>query len=442
MERLGRDRASSRLELYGVIGAASLQAVPTPLFDPEAGLANADRALALAEASGDVAGQAKAHWLRMLVETRHNSRAAVAAGLASLELARRYGLREQEAFTLNDIQSNYQVLGQPEAALRALDEARPIWESLDNLPMLADNLASAAMLYSLLAEYDAAFERARQSLAVSDRTGNLWGQSYARIAIGVSHFARGDLGEAIRQLTLCVELAERAGFLYPQVAMQSLLAIAYGQAGELRRAEARARRVREVEQANPFPGQVSGKATLGWVAVQRGELEAAERWLQGLDIAITSQSISMLDSPVPLAMADSAFHLARRDFARALESIDSFSATFESFAWRVIRAPLLLARGRALAGLGRPAEARQVFETARVEMAAKGFEAGLWEVEAELAALHHAAGDPLPASELSRSAAAHLTAVADGLSDLGLKESFLAQPRVRSILELAASLAP
>src|SRR3989304_10608723 len=127
----------------------------------------------------------------MLVRTRIDAKAAVVAGNASLKLARRHGLREQEAFTLNDIQSNYQVLGQSDRALQALEEARPIWRELNNLPMLADNLASTAMLHAILAQYDLGIDRPRGALAISEQTGNLWGQSYGRIAIGLAHCARG-----------------------------------------------------------------------------------------------------------------------------------------------------------------------------------------------------------------------------------------------------------
>lgn len=438
LEALGRERASPRLQLAGVIGATSLQAVPTPLFDPVAALANTERALALAQAAGDPAGQAKAYWLQMLVQTRIDAKAAVAAGTASLELARNNGLREQEAFTLNDIQANYQVLGQPDRALQALEEARPIWRSLDNLPMLADNLASTAMLHALIAEYALAIDRAHESLAISDRTGNLWGQSYGRIAIGVTHFARGDLGPAIREMTRCVEVSEQAGFVYPQVAMRSLLAIAYGLAGDLETAAQLAQRVRQLEEVSPLPGQVSGAATQAWIAVRRGDLDQAKSLLDDIARGVARRGDALMESPVPLAIVEPAYYLARTDYSGALRSIERLSATFENYAWRIIRAPLLMARGHALVGLGRTTEASDVFQTARSEMTAQGFDTGLWEVEAELAGLVKAEGDSAESARLLRSAATRIEVIAAGLRELGLEESFLAQPRIRSIREQAA----
>jgi tetratricopeptide (TPR) repeat protein len=438
LEALGRERAAPGLELAGVIGATSLQAVPTPLFDLVAALANAERALALAQAADDPAGQAKAYWLQMLVQTRIDAKAAVAAGNASLELARKHGLREQEAFTLNDIQANYQVLGQPDRALQALEEARPIWRSLENLPMLADNLASTAMLHSWHAEYDLGVDRARESLAISDRTGNLWGQSHGRIAIGLSYFARGELGPAIQEIARCIELSEQAGFVFPQIAMRSLLAIAYGQGGDLKTAEELALRVRQVEEVSPLPGLASGASTQAWIAVQQGDFDQARHLLEGVNQEIAHLADALLDIRVPLAMAEPAYYLARKDFAGALQSAEAFSSTFERYAMRIIRGPLLMARGRALVGLGRAAEALVAFDTARSEMVGQGFDAGLWEVEAELAGLAKAEGDSAESARLLRSAAEHIEVIAAGLREIGLEESFLAQPRIRSIREQAA----
>lgn len=438
LEAIGRQRAAPKLQLAGVIGAASLQAVPTPLFDPERAMVNVERALDLAQKIGDPAGQAKAYWLQMLVLTRIDAKAAVVAGNASLDLARRYALREQEAFTLNDISSNFQTLGQPERALQALKEARPIWRSLDNLPMLADNLARTAMLHAMIAQLDQAVDRAHESLAISDRTGNLWGQSYGRIAIGLAHFARGELGPAIRELTRCVDLAEQAGFLYPQVAMRLILAIAYGEAGDLETAAQLARLGRDTERTSPLPGQVSGEATLAWVAVRRGDLTEAERLLQGKEEKIAALAGAMLDNPLSLAAATTAYYIARKDFSRCLQATEDFAATFERSAWRISRAPMLLARARALVGLGRKVEAGETLAAARSEMVAQGLGVGLWEVEAELAALSESAGDTAQSADLFRSAARRIEQIADGLKELGLAQTFLAQSHIRAIQDSAA----
>jgi tetratricopeptide (TPR) repeat protein len=437
LESLGRARSLPRFELAALIGMTSLQAVPTPLFDPTRAIASARRAVALAESIGDPAGQAKAYWLQMLAQTRVSAQDAVAAGQASLDLARRHGLREQEAFTLNDIQSNYQVLGQPDFALQALESARPIWRDLDNLPMLADNLASTSMLQAVMTEYAQAVELARESLAVSDRTGNLWGQSYGRVGLCLTHFGRGELGPGIREMNRCVELAEQAGFIYPQVAVRGLLALAYSRAGDLSTAAAQAARIQDVEAGSPVKEQLTGLAVRAWIAVQQGDLHRAEALLSGVNAESENLAMQLGDSPVPLSLTLCAYHMARQDFAQALSLVDRFSQMFDRFGWRIIRLPLLLVRGRALAGLDRSAEAWDTLESLRQAVEAQGECPALWEVEAELSRHAPPDADPQAAPRLLRSAAGRIRHIAAGLAELGLDRSFLEQPDVRSVLERA-----
>src|SRR3990172_7400425 len=219
--------------------------------------------------------------------------------------------------------------------------------------MLADNRASPALLHAILAQFDLGIERSLEALAISEQTGNLWGQSYGRIAIGLAHFARGDLGQAIRELTRCIEVSELAGFVFPQIAMRSILAITYIQAGDLETAADLAQLVRQLEQANPFPGQVSGEATLALIAVRRGDLAEAHRHLGGRETRVGAVAEVMMDSPVALAVALPEYPLARKDFEEALTVVDEVAEAFKRFRWRALQGFLLLSRARALNGPSR-----------------------------------------------------------------------------------------
>ena len=59
---------------------------------------------------------------------------AVEAGERSLEIARELQAREQIAFTLNDLWRPYAAIGNVAAARACLEEARPIWREIGNLP--------------------------------------------------------------------------------------------------------------------------------------------------------------------------------------------------------------------------------------------------------------------------------------------------------------------
>jgi hypothetical protein len=64
------------------------------------------------------------------------SEGAVASGMRSLAIAKELDLREQAAFTLSGIGQAYSGPGQVVMGRSCLEEARPIWRELGNLPFL------------------------------------------------------------------------------------------------------------------------------------------------------------------------------------------------------------------------------------------------------------------------------------------------------------------
>ena len=82
----------------------------------------------------------------------------------ALALARQLNLQEQIALTLNDLARAYSGSGRRRMGLEALEEARQIWRSRENLPMLAENLSSSASISMIGGEYDRALALARRIL--------------------------------------------------------------------------------------------------------------------------------------------------------------------------------------------------------------------------------------------------------------------------------------
>ena len=66
------------------------------------------------------------------------------AGERSLEIARELDAREQMAFTLNDLWRPYASVGNLAAARACLEEARPIWKEIGNLPCSARTSSARA----------------------------------------------------------------------------------------------------------------------------------------------------------------------------------------------------------------------------------------------------------------------------------------------------------
>jgi tetratricopeptide (TPR) repeat protein len=437
MQRLGRETGDGAMELAGLTGAASLYAVPTILFDLDRALTLADRALEISRELGDPEGETRALWLKLLAETRRDPEAAVRHGEAALELARKHGLSEQQAFILNDIGSNYFAVGQPGKAVEAITEAEPIWRRLENLPMLADNLATSALILTFAGRYPEAAEKGRASLSISDRTGNLWGQSYGRVSLAIGLYGQGELGPAVQEMTRCIELAEPAGFLYPLTSGRAVLALAYGRAGALDLAQKTAEKVGEVERAHPMPGHVGAKSLLAWVAALRGDLAEAKRILEGAGLMSSYQSISLIESPFAIIAALIDYNLAAEDYRQALEVILLIQNQADSMGASMFSPYFKMSVARCRIGLGDVEEGRIHLEAALQQLRRQGVENGMWEAEGLLADLAARDGRMEDARSMYRSSAGHARGIASGLAPLGLDSRFLALPTVRDILDRA-----
>ena len=107
------------------------------------------------QSPADEAAEAKIYWILLNAYRLSNrSEQALEAGERSLALARKLNLREQLAFTSNDLPHIYHETGRQERAIELVAEASRLWRELDNLPMLADSLATASMISLILGDFD------------------------------------------------------------------------------------------------------------------------------------------------------------------------------------------------------------------------------------------------------------------------------------------------
>ena len=158
MERNARTEGNKHLELEGLIHRATIYSTPTDKFDGAIGLELAEQALALARELGDRAAEARIMWnLLLLYGSRGELRQAIEYGEQSLALARELNakpdapreVREQLAFTLNDLGRLFGPAGDSARSLKMLGEASSLWRELGNLPMLTDRLVKHRVLLLL-----------------------------------------------------------------------------------------------------------------------------------------------------------------------------------------------------------------------------------------------------------------------------------------------------
>jgi hypothetical protein len=102
----------------------------------------------------------------------------------------------------------------------------------------------------------------------------------------------------------------------------------------------------------------------------------------------------------------------------------------------------MLLQGRALAGLEQPEEAGKAFRQSLAFAAASGTLNLQWQALSELAALDAAAGDGEAAAQHRAAARETILRLAEGLSDPGLRQSFLGQAAVKEVLEKAGEVSP
>ena len=143
-----RETGDEEMELSARSAIALLYSTVTPKFDPERGRRLSEENVVMARRLGHRAAEARGLW-NIVVANVYGAgdvARAVEAGEASLEIARELADREQLAFTLNDVSRAHMAAGDLEIAELRLEEARNLWEGLDNRPMLAENRTIAGSI--------------------------------------------------------------------------------------------------------------------------------------------------------------------------------------------------------------------------------------------------------------------------------------------------------
>ena len=125
--------------------------------------------------------------------------------------------------------------------------------------------------------------------------------------------------------------------------------------------------------------------------------------------------------------------LAIQDFQATLELADEKLVQLAALKARYFLPQFRLNKARALRGLGKPAEARDVLEEARREAEEMGLRMTLLSILLELAELASELGDEQKA-QISRQAAREVVRfITDHVDEEELRKSFLALPGIQSV---------
>jgi tetratricopeptide (TPR) repeat protein len=438
MEEVGDARSEPSLKLAGLMARATINSIPSSGYDPALARALSDQALQLARASGDKAAEAKVLWNLMLLNSRGEMhlREAIEYGEQSLALARELNLREQLAYTLNDLATPYAFFGQTARAKAAEEEARALWIELNNLPMLSSNYAYSVMTRVTLAEFAEAVTASQEAFRLSESIGDTWGMAFSLTWVGPAYLQLGEIGQAIRVMEQGITLGQEAKFVAPAVINRSDLGRLYAELGKLERALAEVKRA----SAHALPGYNIvtgwGMGTAAHLAVLAGQYEEADGLIQDVWHHLTREDATLRVTAY-VWLAEIELALARQHDSHALELSQQLIARLTRLSLSQSLLDAYPLQARALRRLGRVEEARQALREGLALTEARGAVWSEWKIRSALSAVEAQRGDTAEA-ESQRTKARELIEYVAARTPEDLRETFLNLPEVRRVLQESA----
>ncbi|MEO6061980.1 MAG: hypothetical protein ABIQ99_08585 [Thermoflexales bacterium] len=428
---MAAERDDVAMKAQAILARAAVFCAPTTRFDGARGLRDAEEALRLAVASGDRAAESKAHWLILLV-SKFSSQAQErgrAAGEASAAIARELGLKEQLAYTLNDIYVIYMTSGESQLGIDALREAESLWRSLGNMPLLADtltNLGEQRWMGGLLRQGE---DTLNEAVQIAVTTGNLWGQAYSKSVLVQILWETGRYGQAIALADEAKDLGKRAGFAISQImapcakagCLMELGAAALG-AAVARSAEAEA--IASVPLYLGFP-----TVTEAQCVIAMGDSEAAAEAMARARKVASPRDISA----IPMALAEVEYAWLVGDDERVITVSIETEKVLAAFGCRVFNGLMRTRKSDAELRLGRLSEAEASARSAIALMDEMGARRGAWRAWAALASALKAQGRADEGVDALGRARQEIAFIAENAGSAELRASFLAMPDVRRI---------
>lgn len=437
METTARGRNDRGLELASLMARATLLATPTPVHDPKRAHGELERALSLARELEDPVAEAKGLWnLMILSKFGWHPAEAVKYGEQSLAIARKFNLREQMAYTLNDLAVHgYMDSGAFQNGLTSIREARQLWRELDNQPMLADSLSSSAMTNALLGKFDEAIQEGNEARQISERIGNLWGQSYSRFVEGDIRLERGEIDVAIKIMEECIDLGDRAGFVVPSVWVRSNLALLYGKLGGIGKGVELCRQAMESAEARLPSWRAMPLAILARLEAWRGNIRGAEEALESTHIGSEDEYLFnlLLQMGGALALARAEVALAKGDTVSTEAIIAKLITRIKDTGGRYLVAEALYVRAKAALAAGRTDDARLALTEACTGAEEIGSNFVLWRTLAAMARIEEQSGNNDRSNELRKRAREIVENIA-AHTPTDLRKLFVSTPEVGDLL--------
>lgn len=434
METVARRKQDRRVELQSYMMRANIHATGTSVFDPMKAHQFAGQALELARELGDRAAESKALW-NLLVMNRYAGKydEAIRYGEAALALSRELDLQEQMAFILTDLGAVYMSLGQLALARTLLEEARPLWRTFDNKPMLADNLMLSGVHALVSGNFEQTDLFTAEGAQVSRQIGNAMGLSANQGTQAQARFEQGEMTEALRLGVDVIRRAEQTQIHFSLLLARSTLARIYAEVGALAQA-CKMAQLASAPMTQEIPGffRTWAFAMLAHVYIVCGDLRAAE---QAVETGKRDQSGTLDAAPGTNLgkIAEAELALAKGDYDRAVQLLHEPVAFLRGAGLRAFLGEMLYLEATTLRARGDIAQAAELLQEAETETQALQQYRMLWQILAAQSEIEIERGDPDRANAYRTQARDVITFLVEHTPE-EYRESFRILPRVRKVL--------
>jgi class 3 adenylate cyclase/tetratricopeptide (TPR) repeat protein len=416
MIQLARKREDQGILLAAFQAQATAYAIPGPAQDTEKGEALAQDALVLARNLGDKQAEATILWIFLLLKMYSGFMLeGIPYGEQSAALARELGLREQLARPLQDLGLAYLSSGLLAKADEVLAEARSILEATRNLPMQAENLANAALIRGMTADFKGAIDYFEESYRIAQSIDNAWGLVNARTFSGMIYLALGEVDRTIQTVQSMIVDAEKVG--HPaDILGHFYLSWLYNHLGA-RDPKVKATQTGYEASMKFAPFQALSQAMMARQRVEEGAWEEARMLLEEAGRPWARQILLLIDMVVDHVTVE--YHLARRDFPQAEVTVNQFLGKILSSGARYFLPDALYLKALLLRAKGLVKESTAVLAEAQAAAEAIGSRIILWQILAR-------SGEVEAARE-------EVASLAEKVSDAALRETFITY--AKSIIE-------
>jgi class 3 adenylate cyclase/tetratricopeptide (TPR) repeat protein len=436
MAALADERGDRTLKLAHLLCLGTVLATGNLAGEAGEGRSTSEHALSLARELGDRRAEARALWNLMLSDAFSGGdlERARSNGEASLAIARELGWAEQIAYTLEDLSLVLGGLGQHQRSQEALDEAQPLWRSLNNLPMLANNLNASAVRYDLIGKYDMAIQVAEEGMQVARSVENI--MSYTLIAMNSSlaFRERGLYSSALRYLEEGIRLSTAAGADALAAGVVLNLALIYADLGLGERGLVLIQGLEPHVRLTPpvFRAVSRFHSVQAHLHLTLGNLQAAQEAIAknacDISAAVGFPYTDLYCIDVMCKVA-----LAAEEYDRVIEIAGEFIAALEGAGLRRGKSEAYYQIGSALAAKGELEGAREALNLARSEADTLGARRVLWQSLVALADVEERCGRANTAGELQAEAREVAQVIAERTPKGERRAAFLSLPPVRRL---------